>query len=274
MITVDMSHPHYPKEPPVAEVPEKPVAHRSEIRNSIDMTFRRVPAGAYVMGSDDVEVRFYAMSPRRVTLTRSFYMGVHEVTRGNWRAVMGLPQGGLRDESLPVNFANWFKAEQFCKKLSERKQERESGRRYRLPTEAEWEYACRAGSTGLYCFGDEQKKLRNYANFGSEVAIAYGGEAVGVLEPNQWGLFDMHGNVWEWCSDWCEDSYAPDAVDPVGPKQGRSRVVRGGGQSSSEWECASASRREQLPKLNEGDVGFRVVLEVSDDDVVGEESEK
>lgn len=181
---------------------------------------------------------------------------------------MGLPPGGGVDEDYPVNFANWFKAEQFCKRLSEKKQEREAGRRYRLPTEAEWEYACRAGAAGIYCFGDDQRMLKRYANFGREKVVGLQdslglGELVGGDEPNQWGLFDMHGNVWEWCSDWFEDRASGEMVDPVGPTQGRSRVVRGGGCYSNEWECASASRREQLPRVNEGDVGFRVVLEVT-----------
>ena len=263
MITVDMSHPQYPRELAVAAAEER-VPRRVELRNSIGMTFKLISPGSFMMGSDDVEIGLSVMSPRKVTLTRPFYMGVHEVTRKDWRAVMGLPPGAGVDETYPVNFANWFKAEQFCKKLSEKKQEREAGRRYRLPTEAEWEYACRAGSKGTYCYGDDQRMLRRYAHFGEENAVG-SGNWVGNLEPNHWGLFDMHGNVWEWCNDWFDDSGSGDAVDPVGPKQGRSRVVRGGGRNSNEWECASASRREQLPRINEGDVGFRVVLEVAGD---------
>ena len=168
-----------------------------------------------------------------VTLTKPFGLGKHEVTHGQWKSVMGTePWGGQKyvtaDKDCPATFVSYFVAVEFCEKLTDL--ERKSGKlkaneEYRLPSEAEWEYACRAGTTTAYSFGDDEKQLGEYAwfrgnamNAGEEYA-----HKVGWKKPNPWGLHDMHGNVWEWCSDWYGDALSG-GTDPIGP-DGRSQPI-------------------------------------------------
>jgi formylglycine-generating enzyme required for sulfatase activity len=158
---------------------------------------------------------------------------------------------------------SWTDAMEFCKKLSERPDERTAGRMYRLPTEAEWEYACRAGSKTPYSFGfgDDKTNLSNFAWFTSNS----GGEthAVGQKRPNAWGLHDMHGNVWEWCSDWYGAYAAGTVTDPTGPAGGSSRVVRGGGWINAAGNCRSADRHGSDPSDRNDYLGFRLALSPS-----------
>jgi formylglycine-generating enzyme required for sulfatase activity len=147
---------------------------------------------------------------------------------------------------------------EFIKRLNQK-----TGLKFRLPTEAEWEYAARAGSTTEFCFGDDEKQLGDYAWFGENS----GGTThpVGQKKPNDFGLFDMHGNVWEWCSDWYSDSYYEECkrqgtvVDPSGPRAGSFRVLRGGGWSYVAVYCRSANRYGDSPGFRDDDLGFRLV---------------
>jgi len=158
---------------------------------SID--FCKIPAGRFMMGEKG--------SQREVTIAKDFYLGKYPVTQAQWQAVMGNnPSHFKGDPNLPVESVSWDHCQQFLKKLND-----EIGKKlFRLPTEAEWEYACRAGSTGDYCFGDDVNKLREYGwcreNSGSKT------QPVGKLKPNAWGLYDVHGNVWEWCEDWYDNA--------------------------------------------------------------------
>jgi formylglycine-generating enzyme required for sulfatase activity len=162
----------------------------------------------------------------------------------------------------PVEQVSWEDAVEFCKKLSDLPEEKKAGRKYRLPTEAEWEYACRAGSKAAYSFGENSKTLGDYSWFGGNSGPQP--HPVGEKKANAWGLYDMHGNVWEWCSDWY-DEYPKGAVsDPSGPSEGSFRVFRGGGWSAGAAYCRSAGRSGGVPSFRfSGDGGFRVALSSS-----------
>ena len=208
-----------------------------EITNSAGMKLVLVPAGEFLMGSPEGEKDHNADEwPRhKVTITKAFYMGAMEVTQAQWTDIMGRNSSFLKGDTLPVDQVTWEAVQDFLKKLSKKE-----GKEYRLPTEAEWEYACRAGSTTRYYFGDDEAKLGDYATYKDQLH----GKArpVGEKKPNAWGLYDMHGNVWEWCQDWY-GPYAKDAVvDPTGPAQGVVRVLRGGSAGATPLVCRSALR--------------------------------
>ena len=215
----------------------------------------RIPAGTFVMGSD---VETDEVPAHRVTITHPFSIGKYEITQAQWRAVMGRNPSRFSGDSLPVERVTWDEADAFCRRLSAM-----TGKAYRLPTEAEWEYACRAGATGRWCFGDEERDLRRYAWFEDNGLKRT--HPVGQLEPNAWGLYDMHGNVWEWCSDWyAADLYAASAAtaatDPTGPRTGRDRVMRGGSYGSVATGTRSSNRFFATPDLRFFESGLRVVL--------------
>ena len=183
----------------------------------------------------------------RVRITRPFYLGATEVTQGQYRAVTGQSPSYFKgSDDLPVEQVSWNDAIAFCDKLSELEKGSLGGARYRLPTEAEWEYACRGGSTTRYSFGDDAARLGEFAWYnGNSDGKTH---PVGQKRPNAWGLYDMHGNVWEWCQDGYEKDYyghSPDA-DPLGPSQASARVIRGGGWRFFPQHARSASRRGTL----------------------------
>lgn len=229
--------------------------------NSIDMKLVVIPPGRFKMGHGE--------KPVDVTLTTPFRFGIHEVTQGQFKAVMGTePWNGNNsvkaDNGSPATYVDWDDATNFCRKLTE--QEQSAGRlsndsRYRLPTEAEWEFACRAGTTTRYSFGSTPESIDSYAWYASntkDVEEAYP-HAVGLKLPNGWGLYDMHGNVWEWCSDWHNDDLSG-GTDPMGPTEGSARVNRGGAWGSNVPGCMSANRGPHLPSGRGNYLGFRVVL--------------
>jgi formylglycine-generating enzyme required for sulfatase activity len=193
---------------------------------------------------------------------------VYEVTQAQYEKVMGknpssfpVAKVGNENADLPVENVSWNDAVEFCKKLSDLPEEKKAGREYRLPTEAEWEYACRAGSKTAYAFDDEEGLLPEYGWFKRNSSDRT--HTVGLLEPNAWGLYDMHGNVWEWCSDRYGD-YPKGAVsDPSGPKEGSYRVYRGGGWGIDAARCRSAIRNWFAPSFRGIRLGFRVALSPS-----------
>jgi formylglycine-generating enzyme required for sulfatase activity len=189
-----------------------------------------------------------------VTLTRPFYIGKFEVTQAQYQQVMGTNPSQFKGADLPVDTVSWGDATEFGKKVSEN-----NGQAVRLPTEAEWEYACRAGTCTSYSSGDEDTDLGRAAWYTANSMNTT--HPVGQKDPNAWDVFDMHGNVWEWCRDWHE-YYKPKAtVDPQGPPEGEARVVRGGSWNHSSKYCRSAYHRRAYPFDRGSIIGFRVVVE-------------
>jgi formylglycine-generating enzyme required for sulfatase activity len=235
------------------------------------MQFVEIPAGSFTMGSPPNEQdRKADETAHEVVISKPFYLGVHEVNQECYRRVTGknpsvftldLRSGG---PNHPVENVSWNEAVAFCVQLSALPEEKSAGRSYRLPTEAEWEYACRAGTTTAYSTGETLSRSSANVRRSPETA---GGRTlnVGSKDPNAWGLFDMHGNVWEWCRDW----YAPDYYatspqsDPAGPADGQLKVARGGSRANAADQCRSAYRLGLAPGIRLG-MGFRVVLEVVD----------
>jgi formylglycine-generating enzyme required for sulfatase activity len=202
-----------------------------------------------------------------VTLTTPFYMGKYEVTQEQYAQVMGTNPSQFKGADLPVETVSWDDAQEFCKAVAHfaRLREGDPGQQqfgkmlYRLPTEAEWEFACRAGTTTTYYTGDAEADLGRAAWYSANS----GGKThpVGQKEPNAFGLFDMHGNVWEWCQDYWQDQYEPEAaVDPQGPPQGQRRVLRGGCWFYGPADCRSARRLGYCPGYRYPLYGFRVVV--------------
>lgn len=190
-------------------------------------------------------------------------MAKHEVTQGEYLDVIGSNPSRFKDDlSHPVNQVNWSDAFVYCVILTA--QERTAGRlpsgyEYRLPTEAEWEYACRAGTTTRFSFG-EDANLTELTDFGCFSVNDGSAHPVGEKLPNPWGLYDMHGNVWEWCQDWCGDYPTKPVIDPKGPARGSRRTIRGGSFLLSGEFARSASRCYYLPGDEDHSYGFRVVL--------------
>jgi formylglycine-generating enzyme required for sulfatase activity len=183
-------------------------------------------------------------------------VGVTEVTQAQYEAVMGTNPSHFKGATNPVEEVTWNDATEFCKKLSEKTRQA-----VRLPTEAEWEYACRAGGNTGFSFGDADDRLGDYAWYRANSGDTT--HPVAQKKPNAWGLYDMHGNVWEWCADWYGDYPKGAVTDPQGPAAGTARVLRGGGWSSDPTYCRSALRRGSSPGRRSGDFGFRVVVSVS-----------
>jgi formylglycine-generating enzyme required for sulfatase activity len=240
-----------------------------EITNSIGMKLVLIPKGTFMMGSPETEQgRQKNEDQHEVTISKDYYLGVYEVTQAQYEKVIGKNpshfQGaivGNENADLPVENVSCDDAVVFCKKLSDLPEEMKAGRVYRLPTEAEWEYACRAGSKTAYLFDDEEGLLPEYGWFNRNSSNRT--HTVGLLEPNAWGLYDMHGNVWEWCSDWYGE-YPKGAVrNPTGPKVGSDRVCRGGSWDFEAANCRSAFRNWNYPSLRLDYYGLRVALSLS-----------
>jgi formylglycine-generating enzyme required for sulfatase activity len=231
------------------------------ITNSIGMKLVLIPAGEFLMGSPDSDEDAYSNEKpqHRVRITRPFYLGATEVTQGQYRVVTRQSPSRFRgSDDLPVEQVSWNDAITFCDKLNELEKEQLEGARYRLPTEAEWEYACRAGSTTRYCFGDDPARLGDHAWFDGNSDNKT--HPVGQRQPNAWGLYDMHGNVWEWCWDAYEADYYQQSpgADPLGPSQAASRVRRGGSWNGVPqlWRSAHRLRLARVPRYFS--LGFRV----------------
>ena len=214
------------------------------------MEFVLIPAGEFLMGSTagDGDER----PVHRVQIAQPFYLGKYAVTQGQWEAVMqNNPSRFTGDPTRPVEQVSWEDVQAFIQRLNSQET------RYRLPTEAEWEYAARAGSTTAYSFGDDAAELWRYAWYSETAGDAT--HPVGQLQPNAWGLYDMHGNVWEWVQDWYGPYTAASAVDPEGPASGSDRVIRGGSWFYDAGDCRSAYRRIADPGDRSDNLGFRLV---------------
>jgi formylglycine-generating enzyme required for sulfatase activity len=237
-----------------------------ELTNSIGMKLVLIPKGTFMMGSPESEKeREPDEVQHEVTLSKDFYLGVTEITQAQYQKVMGENPSYFQGDEIqgessnhPVEQVSWEDAVEFCKKLSALPEERKAGRVYRLPSEAEWEYACRAESKSAYSFGDERDSLDDYAWHYKNGDVK--SHPVGQKKPNAWGLYDMHGNVWEFCSDWYGE-YPKGAIsDSDGPREGSGRVVRGGSWGGGTASCRSANRGGSDPSDRGGHGGFRVAL--------------
>jgi formylglycine-generating enzyme required for sulfatase activity/serine/threonine protein kinase len=256
----------------VQRICEKVLADIPEIQNSIAMRLVRIPAGRFRMGSPkDEEGREDNEGPQHmVEISQWFYLGKFEVTQEQYRKVMNQDPSwfsttnkGLEDKvfadtsDFPVDSVSWNDAVKFCQELSKRPEERKAGRRYELPTEAEWEYACRGGTDTPFYFGRSASSEQAQCNH-QERTCRVGQFA--TRAPHPWGLCDMHGNVAEWCQDRYERfAYKSAATrDPHGPDQGEQRVLRGGSYGNEARRCRAAFRSGALPSYNANGVGFRV----------------
>ena len=209
------------------------------------MGFKLIPAGTFIMG--DTKVKKW--TPHEVILTTSFKMGVHEVTQAQYEQVMGVNPSRFRGANNPVETVTWDDAVKFCRRLSDLPAERAAGNVYRLPTEAERELACRAGTTTKFIFANVDSEFEQfgwcYENSGNKT------HQVGSKQANAWGLYDMHGKVWEWCQDWYGAYPSGSVTDPSGATSGSDRVVHGGSWRGAARSCGSG-RRGYIP-------AFRVI---------------
>jgi formylglycine-generating enzyme required for sulfatase activity len=246
-----------------------------DLGNNVKMRLVLIPAGKFMMGSPATEAgRSSEEGPQHgVTISKPFYMGVFEVTQEQYEQVMGKNPSNVKGATNPVERVSWDEVVEFCRKLSAR-----TGKKVMLPTEAQWEYACRAGTTTAFHTGDALKPGQANARIPSPsvwdrimawLGMSSGQQttqttAAGSFPPNGFGLYDMHGNVLEWCSDWYgEDYYANSPkTDPQGPDSGSYGVLRGGGLSSYPQDCRSACRAMGVLDIRGINVGFRVAVDL------------
>ncbi len=232
-----------------------------EVQAFMGIQFVKIPAGCFQMGQDKEfkESSAAELPVHQVCIEKPFYLGETEVSQKQWEDIMGSNPSKSKGLYKPVEKVSWDDVQEFIKKLNAK----EGNNLFRLPTEAEWEYAARAGSRSVYSFGDDPKDLPEYAWFGNE---GYGGAShdVGQKKPNPWGLHDMHGNVWEWVQDWYGDSYygASPEKDPQGPPSGQYRVYRGGSWVAKAVNLRCALRYSGLPNSRSRDLGFRLLRQM------------
>jgi formylglycine-generating enzyme required for sulfatase activity len=216
-----------------------------------------IPAGEFMMGSPaaDKDAHTDERPQHRVRITKPFYLGKYPVTQEQWEAVTGSRRGAVKGPKNPVDSVTWDDCQQFLDQLG-----KQVGRNFQLPTEAQWEYACRAGSTTNYHFGDKEAELDAYAWYRKNSGMT--SHPVGEKKPNAWGLYDMHGNVWEWCADRYDDQYYAQSPtdDPMGPEQGSCRAIRGGGWDTPAGRLRSARRSAVPPTRWDYLLGLRVCL--------------
>lgn len=245
--------------------------NRKIYTNSLGMRFVAIPAGQFMMGSSDAEADSREKPQHFVRFSHEFFIGQFEVTQADWLAVMG-ENPYVRDRSNPYYLlpgmaaritrpenpatVSWLDAMEFVAKLNQK----EGTTGYRLPTEAEWEYAARAGSTTRYFFGDDASALEDYAWHGGNF-VSGGTHPVGKKKPNPWGLYDIYGNAWEWVSDFYSNSYYAQSpeYDPQGPDSGTERVVRGGSWHSTADGWHSAWRKPYPENYRGISIGFRLI---------------
>ena len=224
---------------------------KEEVYPGVEMEFVHIPAGRFMMGSEDGEGNERPV--HEVEISRGFYLGRYPVTLAHWEGVMDSNPSRSEGPNRPVESVSWQDAAEFFEKLN-------AGARkpqHRMPTEAEWEYACRAGATTMFSFGDDEGALASYAWYTDNSESRT--HEVGRKKQNAWGLSDMHGNVWEWCLDWYDEEYyaASPRRDPQGPPKGVSRVLRGGSWDNGPDGLRATGRNRFRPSFRSSSFGFR-----------------
>ena len=234
------------------------------------MEFVKISAGTFFMGSTKNELCHESdETQHNETISKDFYLGIYEVTQAQWRKVMGNnPSHFNYCDNCPVEQVSWLDVQDFITKLN-----KQTGRNYRLPTEAEWEYSCRAGTATPFNTGNNlttgQANYDGCLPYNSDVNMngtdRNATTIVGSFSPNKWGLYDMHGNVYEWCSNWYDDYQLGHMSNPKGFASGTTRVIRGGNFACAARYCRSAYRDHFLPNEKNVGIGFRLVLEPNPD---------
>jgi len=245
-----------------------PVEKVVDLGDGVKLELVLIPAGRFRMGVQAGEDDDQKTGYQWVRITKSFQMGKYEVTQEQWEKVMGTNPSNFKGAKNPVENVSWDDCQEFLKKLNALPHPNPlppgEGARvrdlFRLPTEAEWEWACRAGTRTRFCFGDEESGLADYGWYdGNSGGTTH---PVGTRKPNAWGLFDCHGNVWEWCADWygydCYTRWPKD--DPTGPATGSDRVLRGGPWDFNPGFCRSSGRDRSILAGRIGNLGFRAVV--------------
>jgi len=235
---------------------DRPKTMTIDLGRGVTMRMVLIPPGTFAMGSPASEKdRDDDETQHLVRITKAFYLGAYEVTQPGYEAVAGNARSSFKGARNPAEMISWNDAVAFCHKASHL-----SGRRVRLPTEAEWEYACRAGTGTRFHSGTRDTDLNPVGWYRSNS----GGKThpIAAKKPNAWGLYDMHGNVWEWCSDWYGKYNAGVQVDPKGVANGRDRVLRGGSWLDTPWYCRCAIRLGRTPGFRGDYLGFRVAADV------------
>jgi formylglycine-generating enzyme required for sulfatase activity len=234
-----------------------------DLGSGVKLELVLIPAGKFLMGTPETEEGRGKEPQHEVTLTKPYHLGKYEVTQEQYQQVMGTNQSQFKGRDLPAEMVSWDDAQEFCKKASGK-----TGLAVRLPTDAEWEYACRAGTKTSYYTGDSEADLGRAGWYFKNSSRTT--HPVGHKTANAWGLYDMHGSVLEWCADWTETYKAEAAIDPQGSAQGALRVARGGCWDLDPVHCRSASVFGLPPDFRFGllppndralDCGFRVVVE-------------
>jgi uncharacterized protein (TIGR02996 family) len=236
------------------------------LSSEVKMELVLIPAGGFRMGSLQQEDRRETNEgpTHKVRLSRGFWLGIHPVTEPQWQAILGEPPRPFQGDNLPVSGVSWNLCRQFLRALKKR-----TGSPGRFPTEAEWEYACRGLTSTAFSFGSSLTSEQ--ANFDGNYPGGNGAVGpwlqkttpVGSYPPNAFGVYDMHGNVWEWCHDWFADDYYRDGpgMDPTGPETGGTKVLRGGSWYSYGWSCRSANREQVPANSGSGNYGCRVAMD-------------
>jgi formylglycine-generating enzyme required for sulfatase activity len=225
--------------------------------NSIGMKFVLIPSGSFMMGADkemDEAAEADEMPSHHVTISRPFYIGMIEVTQKQWKSVMGNNPSTFKYGRSPVETVSWDDVQVFIRRLNAL----ENTDRYRLPSEAEWEYAARAGRSTRHCLGNDQAALDLCAWYRDNASR--GTHPVGMKRPNDWGLYDMYGNVWEWVQDRYEPYSEHPVTDPRGSASGDRRVNRGCSWRENAWYCRATPRIDSNPDFQSADLGFRLAV--------------
>ena len=240
---------------PPSSTPSRPADDVLTVKIAgVKTNFRWCPPGEFMMGSPESEEgRDEDETRHNVKISRGFWLAEVETTQELWQKVTGSNPSYFKGNKLPVEFVSWNDCQSFIEKIQ---QYAPNGMRFQLPSEAHWEYACRAGTTGRYNVPGASLDSLAWYSENSNIRT----HPVGGKSPNSWGLYDMHGNVWEWCSDWYGDYPGGEATYLTGSKNGSGRVSRGGGWSSASRNCRSAIRRRYTPELRDGSLGFRLEL--------------